>query len=257
MEIGKGGQEARALVHGSTIHGLQFIDANLRDTPTSYYSRNSGAGLAILNNPHYGDSMQVGILGLGAGTLAAYGQPGDRYRFYEINQEMVNLANGQAGYFSFLQDSLAGIEVVVGDARLSLEKELKAGMQNNFDILILDTFSSDAIPVHLVTKEAFEIYLRSLAPDGLIAAHITNDRLDLRPVFWKLAQFYNVEMAIIHNSPEDDSPGAFQSIWVLFTRNSKLLETPALAGRLDRMEGFSTDIRLWTDHYSNLIQILK
>lgn len=189
-------------------------------------------------------------------TLASYGQPGDRYRFYEINQEMVNLANGQAGYFSFLQDSQADIEVVVGDARLSLEKEIQAGLRINFDMLILDTFSSDAIPVHLVTREAFEIYLRSLAPDGLIAAHITNERLDLRPVFWQLAEFYNLEMIIIHNSPEDDSPGAYQSIWVLLTRNKKLLEAPALAERVDRMESFSTHIRMWTDDYSNLIQIL-
>jgi len=257
MEFEKGQVDTRVLVHGSTIHGFQFIDPTLKDTATSYFSRNSGVGLAIINNPHYGTGMRVGILGLGAGTLAAYGQSGDRYRFYEINQEMVDLANGKAGYFSFLQDSQAEIEVVVGDARLSLENELKEGMQKNFDILILDTFSSDAIPVHLVTREAFEIYLKCLASDGLIAANITNDRLDLRPVLWQLAQYYKLDMAVLRNSPNGDSPGAFQSIWVLLTRNSKLLEAPALTERVDRMDGFSTYIRLWTDDYSNLIQILK
>lgn len=257
LELENNLQENHALVHGSTIHGIQYMDPNLRETATSYFSKNSGVGLAILNNPAYGDGMRVGILGLGVGTLAAYGQPGDHYRFYEINQEIVNLANGQAGYFSFLQDSQASIDVVVGDARLSLEKELEAGLQNDFDILVLDTFSSDAVPVHLVTREAFEIYLQNLAPDGLIAANITNDRIDLRPVFWQLAQFYNLEIGVIKNSPVDDSPGAFPSIWVLLTRNSELLKSTALTDRMDRMEDFSSSIRLWTDDYSNLIQILK
>jgi len=257
MLVEKNRQLANIMVHGSTIHGLQFLDPGLRDMPTSYYSQGSGVGLAIRNNPHYGAGMRVGVLGLGIGTLAAYGQPGDVYRFYEINPFSLDLANGQGGFFSFIKDSPATIEIVLGDARISLEKELKAGLKNDFDVLVLDTFSSDSIPVHLVTKEAFDIYLKNLAPDGLIAAHITNERLDLRPVFWQLAQFYGLDIAIVQNSPGTDSPGAFQSIWVLLTRNSKLLDAPALANRLDRLTGFSTNIRLWTDDYSNLIQILK
>jgi len=257
MEIGKDQQEANVLVHGSTIHGLQFQDSSLRDTPTSYYSEGSGIGLAIRNNPRYRTNLRVGVLGLGIGTLAAYGQSGDIYRFYEINPVMVDLANGEEGLFTFVKDSPASVEIVLGDARLSLEKELKGGQGNDFDILVLDTFNSDSIPVHLVTKEAFEVYLQNLSPDGLIAAHISNQRLDLRPVFWQLAQYYKMDIALVQNSVEKDNPGAFQSIWVLLTRNSKLFDSPALGDKLDRMIGFTTDIRLWTDDYSNLVQILK
>jgi hypothetical protein len=257
MEIGKNQHEANVLVHGSTIHGLQFLDSGLQDTPTSYYSKGSGIGLALRTNPKYGTNLRVGVLGLGIGTLAAYGQPGDIYRFYEINPVMVDLANGEGGFFSFVKDSPATIEIVLGDARLSLEKELQIGQGNNFDILVLDTFNSDSIPVHLVTKEAFEGYLQNLSPDGLIAAHISNQRLDLRPVFWQLAQYYNMDIALVQNSVEKDNPGAFQSIWVLLTRNSKLFDAPELRDKLDHMIGFSTDIRLWTDDYSNLVQILK
>lgn len=257
MAIGKDQQEANVLVHGSTIHGLQFLGSGLQDIPTSYYSEGSGIGLAILNNPRFRTNLRVGVLGLGIGTLASYGQYGDIYRFYEINPVMVDLAKGEGGFFTFIKDSPASIEIVLGDARLSLEKELQAGQENDFDILVLDTFNSDSIPVHLVTKEAFEVYLQNLAPDGLIAAHISNQRLDLRPVFWQLAQYYKMDIALVQNSVEKDNPGAFPSIWILLTRNSKLLDAPSLKDKLDRMIGFSTDIRLWTDDYSNLVQILK
>lgn len=257
MEFDNGQLVANILVHGSTIHGSQILDKSLRDTPTSYYSNSSGAGLSILNNPLYGKGLRVGVLGLGIGTLAAYGQPGDIYRFYEINPVMVELANGEGGFFTFIKDSPASIKIVLGDARLSLEKELREGRNNDFDILVLDTFNSDSIPVHLVTREAFDIYLQNLAPDGLIAAHISNDRLDLRPVFWQLAQYYNMEIALVNNSMEKEGPGAFSSIWILLSRNSKFFDSPELGEKLDRMIGFNSDIHLWTDDYSNLVQILK
>ena len=253
----KNQKQANVLIHGSTVHGFQFLDTGLRSTPTSYYSSDSGVGLAILNNPHYGSGMRVGVLGLGVGTLAAYAQPGDNYRFYEINPVIIDLANGQGGYFSFVKDSPAAVDIVLGDARISLEKELSAGVENDFDILVLDTFSSDSIPVHLVTKEAFEIYLQNLAPDGLIAAHISNVRLDLRPVFWQLAQFYDLDITFVKNPAEEENPASNPSLWVLLTRNPKLLEVPALAGYKDSESGYRTDIRLWTDDYSNLIQILR
>ncbi len=256
-EIGASQQPANVLVHGTTMHGFQFIDPVLRNTPTSYYSKDSGVGLAILNDPHYGKGMQVGVLGLGAGTLAAYSQPGDDYRFYEINPVMIDLANGLNGYFSFLKDSPAAVTVVPGDARLSLENELASGMQHNFDLLVLDTFSSDSIPVHLVTREAFEVYLQTLAPDGLIAAHISNSRLDLRPVFWQLAKIYHLEMAVIQTPADKTDPASAQSIWVLLTRNGELLQNPALENQMDSLTGFRHDIRLWTDDYSNLIQLLR
>jgi len=140
---------------------------------------------------------------------------------------------------------------------ISLEAELARGGGNDYDILVLDTFSSDSIPAHLVTKEAFVIYLQNLAPDGLIAAHISNRHLDLKPVLWQLAQFYDLEFALVNKLPEAGNPGAFPSEWVLLTRNAALLDAPALAGKVDRMQGYTTAIRLWTDDFSNLFQIIK
>jgi hypothetical protein len=256
-ELGVDQQKANLLVHGTTVHGLQVLDPGLRYTPTGYYTRDSGAGLALLSNPHYGAGMRVGVLGLGVGTLAAYGQPGDYYRFYEINPVIVDLANGQGGYFTYLQDSRADIDIVLGDARISLENELSSGVENDFDILVLDTFSSDSIPAHLVTRQAFEIYLQNLAPDGLIAAHISNKHLNLKPVLWQLAQFYDLEFALVSKLSQEDDPAAYPSEWVLLTRNSALLQAPVLLNVADPMEGYTTDIRLWTDDYSNLFQIIK
>ncbi len=225
--------------------------------PISYYSTESGIGLAIVNNPHYGSGMRVGVLGLGVGTLAAYGEAGDRYRFYEINPIIIDLANGQAGYFSFLKDSRADIAIIPGDARISLEKELAGNSANDFDILILDAFSSDSIPIHLLTREAFTLYLQNLAPDGLIAANISNGRLDLRPVLWQLAQACDLEFATLAYSTANDNSADFPSTWVLLTRDPSLFAAPALAERLTREVDFRTDIRLWTDDYSNLFQLLK
>ena len=256
-EIKSNQQKANFLVHGATIHGFQYLDKSLRDTPTSYFSRSSGVGLAIMSNPHYGSGMRVGVLGLGVGTLAAYGQPGDYYRFYEINPVVVDLANGQGGYFSFIKDSGATTDIAIGDARISLERELEEGFNNDFDILVLDTFSSDSVPVHLVTRQAFEIYLANLAPDGLIVANISNKHIDLKPIFWQLAQYYNLDIALINNFSEKGDPGTIPSEWVLLTRNSALLEEPALVNKINKMEGYHTDIRLWTDDYSNLFQIIK
>jgi len=255
--IESSGEPANILAHGITLHGFQFVDPDMRDTPTSYYSKESGVGIAILNHPKYGKGMKVGVLGLGIGTLAAYGQPGDEYRFYEINPVMVDLANGQGSYFSFVKDSKAQNEIVLGDARISLENELAAGLQHEFNILVLDTFNSDSIPVHLVTRQAFEVYMQTLATDGLIAVHISNRRLDLRPVFWQLAKHFDLEMAIVQVPPTGSDPATSGSVWVLLTRNSELYKIPALAEKLGKLEGFNKDIRLWTDDYSNLIQLLR
>ena len=166
--------------------------------------------------------MHVGLLGLGVGTLVAYGQLGDEYRLYEINPVVVDLAQGQGNYFSFLRDSQANITMVLGDARLSLERELASGKSQDFDVLVLDTFSSDSIPVHLATKEAFAIYLARLAPDGIIAAHITNLHLDLQPVFWQLAQYY--DLSIVRVNYPGDSSGGYASHWILLARDPALLQ---------------------------------
>jgi hypothetical protein len=257
MEISTSHMKANAMYHGSTIHGFQYQEGAFRDIPTSYFSTTSGIGLSITSHPRYGLGMRVGVLGLGVGTLAAYGKAGDTFRFYEINPVVVDLANGQGDFFSFLKDSPANISLVLGDARISLEKELEAGVKNNFDIMILDAFSSDSVPVHLVTRQAFDIYLQHLTTDGLIAANISNVRLDLRPVFWQLAQNYGLSMAIIQNPAGKANPDGYTSSWILLTRNQKLLEAPALAERMAPLDDFRKDIRLWTDDYSNMFQILR
>jgi hypothetical protein len=246
---------AYALSHGITVHGLEFIKPELRDVPTTYYIPGGGAGLVLLNHPRAGKRLKVGLLGLGIGTLAAYGQPGDEYRLYEINSIVIDLAMGQGGYFSFLKDSRAHITTVLGDARISLEKELAEGQAQNFDVLVLDTFSSDSIPVHLVTREAFDLYLKHLAPDGIIAAHISNRHLDLRPVFWQLAQYYGLQIVSV-DYPGDNN-GGYPTDWLLLTRDPKLFEIPAIKSHSTPMDGYSTHLKLWTDDYSNLFQILK
>jgi hypothetical protein len=248
-------EPAYVMSHGITIHGLQFIAAELRDVPTTYYVPESGAGLAIRNHPRYGRGLRVGMLGVGTGTLAAYGQPGDVYRLYEINPVVVDLAEGQGGYFSFVNDSQADVQMILGDARISLEHELEAGDRQNFDVLVLDTFSSDSIPVHLVTKEAFELYLAHLAPDGIIAAHITNLHLDLQPVFWQLSQFYDLSIARVEY--EGDPNGGYASHWMLLSRDPALLDVEPIQAHAADLKGYSTTVRLWTDDYSNLFQILK
>ncbi|HZJ22421.1 MAG TPA: hypothetical protein VFD54_03870 [Anaerolineales bacterium] len=247
---------ANVMSHGITVHGLQFVsNPEMRKMPTTYYVWDAGAGLALLNHPKYGKEQRVGLLGLGIGTLATYAQPGDVYRLYEINPVVMDLAAGSGNYFSFLSDSKADISIVLGDARISLERELAEGHPQNFDVLVLDTFSSDSIPVHLVTKESFALYLEHLAPNGIIAAHITNLHLDLQPVFWQLAQYYGLSMVRINYA--GDSNGGYASHWILLSRDPALLEIPAIQSRAVDLNGYSTNLKLWTDDYSNLFQILK
>ena len=253
--VGKPPQPAYLMTHGITVHGLQFIAPELHNLPTTYYVSEGGAGLAILNHPRYGHGLRVGMLGVGAGTLATYGQPGDVYRLYEINPVVVDLAEGRGGYFSFVEDSQADVTMVLGDARISLEQELARGEKQNFDVLALDTFSSDSIPVHLVTKEAFALYLDHLAPDGIIAAHITNLHIDLQPVFWQVAKEYGLTMVRINYG--GDSNGGYASHWILLSPDPALLNIPAIQERAVDLGGYSTNLRLWTDDYSNLFQILK
>jgi spermidine synthase len=241
--------------HGVTIHGFQFTAPDKKLLPTTYYARQSGIGLAVLNDSKYGHGMRVGILGLGIGTLAAYAQPGDNYRFYEINPIMVALAKGQGGFFSFVPNSPANKTIILGDARISLENELAASGSNNFDILVLDVFSSDSIPVHLVTKEAFDIYLKHVVPGGILAANISTRYVDLVPVMWQLSKYYNLSMVVIPTEP--DGKLASSSLWVLMSASPEQLQVPAIAARAYSMEGYTTEVRLWTDDFSNLFQILR
>lgn len=255
LDAGNPLTERYALVHGVTIHGYQFLSALKSDIPTAYYGETSGGGLAILNDPHRGLGMRVGILGLGIGTLASYGQAGDVYKFYEINPIVIDLAKGSGGYFSYVSGSRAQIEIVPGDARLSLENELAASGSQNFDVLILDVFSSDSIPMHLLDAEAFDLYLKLLRADGILAVNISNRHLNLVPVVWTLADHLGLSRVVI--SDPGSLPDTFPSLWMLMSRDPSLLNAAGILSHATPMNGYVSPVKLWTDDFSNLIQILK
>jgi hypothetical protein len=247
---------AYVLKHGRVTHGMQFRAADKSRLPTSYYGPASGIGLALLRNPlrsgpEGARALRIGGVGLGAGTIAAYGQPGDSIRFYEINPDVIRIATSGT-YFTFLKDCRARVEVIPGDARLSLERELDRGEPQNFDVLAIDAFSGDAIPVHLLTAEAFQVYLKQLSgPQAIIAIHITNTYLDLRPVVLKLANRFGLRSAWI--SSGSDGEGVSASSWMLLSQSN-----PLVASAASTLNGvWLPESRLWTDDYSNLFQVLK
>ena len=249
-----------AMRNGRIIHGRQYPETDKRRQPTAYYGPGSGIGLLMLHDPRHMmakaplNSYRIGVVGLGAGTIAAYGGPGDYIRYYEINPDVISTATDAKGYFSFIKDSRARIEIVPGDARLSMERELRTGNAQQFDVLTIDAFSGDAIPVHLLTKEAIAIYLLELKADGVIAFHITNGYLDLRPVLWDLAQHFKLRSAWIHDVT--NARMLASSDWVLLARNDRVLAQPNIAVRLHPLDS-GRKVRLWTDDYSDLFQILK
>ena len=204
----------RLLIDGRIVHGLQFESPEDRRLATTYYAPTAGIGL-VMRRCRGEEPLRVGLVGLGVGTLAAYGQPGDEFRFYEINPDVIRLARDQ---FTFLADSSAATEVVLGDARLSLERET----DRHFDILVLDAFSGDAIPVHLLTREAFAVYGRHLKPTGVLAVNISNRHLDLVPVLAGQARHSNYQWLQIQS--ETDRPrGAVAAHWMVLTRNPRVL----------------------------------
>ena len=178
----------RNFYSGRIVHGLQFVDAEKRHEPTAYYGRGAGVGQALAELADR-PNLRIGAVGLGVGTIATYARPGDTLRFYEINPDVIRIARE---HFSFLADCQGECDVVLGDARLSLEKE----SPQHFDLLVLDAFSGDAVPAHLLTREAFEIYRRHLQPDGMIAVHISNRYLDLRPVLAGLAEQFGYSLRV-------------------------------------------------------------
>ena len=253
--LGDEGEPAYELMHGITLHGLQYKDPSRRSMPTTYYWEGSGVGLAINNHPNRSHGMKVGVLGLGVGTLATYGRPGDTIKFYEINPLVARLARGEGGYFTYLQDSAADIEIVLGDARLSLERELEQSGSQGFDLLVLDTFNSDSIPVHLLTRQAFTLYLRHLKPDGVLAVHASNRVLDIEKVIHRMAIEFGLPVASIFVGR--DEPGTSPSQWELLTTNQAFLEEAAIQGYVITMDDADQQVQLWTDDYSNLFQILR
>src|SRR5512132_1740906 len=196
----------RTLMNGTIMHGLQYLAPQFNRQPTSYYTATSGIGRLLETLHPRKEPLRVGVIGLGTGTLAVYGTPGDLYRFYDINPAVVNIAKRD---FTYLSQSEASIETPLGDARLTLERDPPAAL----DILAIDAFSSDAIPVHLITAEALALYVQNVKPDGVIAFHVTNRFLDLVPVVHALAQVRGLEAVWIHDGGEDVL--ASRSDWVL------------------------------------------
>jgi hypothetical protein len=241
-------QHKRLMQHGTTYHGLQFQSSDKELIPTAYYSPDSGIGLLLRHWP--GETpRRIGIVGLGVGTIAAYGKPGDHICFYEINPEVQRLARK---YFSYLGDSDADVEVVIGDARLSMEYETA----RNYDVLVLDAFSSDAVPVHLLTAEAFGIYLSHLAEGGVLAVHISTQHLDLQSVVWKLAEHLGLKSCWIE-SYEDPSTGALASDWILLSRTGDIFNQDVFRIRKSIPYAELKRVPLWTDDHINLLKILK
>ncbi|MGE5103916.1 MAG: spermidine synthase, partial [Betaproteobacteria bacterium] len=196
QEFGDGVTLHRSLVHGTIMHGVQYLSPSFHDLPTSYYTTSSGIGRLMETLHPRKDPLRVGVIGLGTGTLASYGTPGDLYRFYDINPAVVRLARSE---FTYLADSEARIETPLGDARLTLEREPPADL----DVLAVDAFSSDAIPVHLITSEALGLYLRHVKPAGVVAFHVTNRYLDLVPVVGALASAHDVQAVWIHDEGDN------------------------------------------------------
>ncbi len=209
----------RKLMNGTIDHGLQFLAPDRRRQPTTYYGPNSGIGLA-LREAGQRRGLSVGVIGLGTGTLASYGRPGEHYIFYEINPLVIRLANTE---FSFLRDSEAKVEIVQGDARLSLEREPAQA----FDVLAVDAFSGDAIPVHLLTREAFALYFRQLKSSGVLAMNITNRYVDLEPVVQGVAESLR-KRAIVINNEKDDGNGIFLATWILISGRQEFFDVPEI-----------------------------
>jgi hypothetical protein len=248
-EYDKGSKdESRSLIHGTIIHGVQFILPPRRHEPTTYYgSSSSGVGLAMRYLKK--SSLRIGVIGLGTGTLAAYAQPGDLLRFYEINPLVVKLAQRE---FTYLADCKGKVEIVMGDGRLSLEQE----PNQEFNLLVVDAFSGDSIPAHLLTLQACELYFRHLRPDGILALHITNAHLDLAPVVSKLSEELGKKAVLISDEEDDDDEKneIYGSDWILISSHPlQSEEIKKVSSKLPSRPEF----RIWTDDYNNLFQILK
>ena len=250
LRVQEGGVEAGrhlSLVHGTILHGNQYLARDLARLPTTYYTHTSGVGRAIESMHPTTRRLKIGVIGLGTGTIAAYGSKGDVYRFYDINPAVIRIANSQ---FTYLRDSEATIETPLGDARLSLERE----PAQDFDLLAIDAFSSDSIPVHLLTREALAIYRRHMKPGGIIAFHVTNRYLNLIPVVERLADAQGLHAVLVTDEGEEGLSS--RSDWVLVSDSAGSLAVPLIAAAATPIEP-RRDWAPWTDDFNNIVQVLK
>jgi SAM-dependent methyltransferase len=236
----------RELAHGTISHGEQYLDPAKRRRPLTYYAPGTGIGMLMTDLAKRGP-IRLGVIGLGTGSMAAWGRVGDTVRFYEINERVLYIARTQ---FTFLADCGSRVDVVLGDARLSLERE----PSQRFDVLVVDAFSGDSIPVHLLTREAFAVYFRHLKPDGILAVHVSNSYLDLSPPVAALARGLGREAHLVENE-EDDTTRTFPADWVLVGDHES--ERFPWIKNTETEIAPSPGLRIWTDDFSNLWQILS
>jgi hypothetical protein len=240
------------LVHGHTLHGLQYLDPGKRNEPSAYYARESGIGLLLDQYQRTSDhALNIGVIGMGAGTLASYGRTSDSFRFYEIDPSIPEFSLGPHPVFTFVQASPAHVDVVIGDARVEMQEEASRGRGQRFDVLVVDAFSGDSIPVHLLTREAMDLYLRQLRePESVLAFHVSGTVLDLRPVLKSFADFYQLA------SVEVDGPSPYNPTWILLSRQPRMFSIPTLAAKAYPLEA-SKSIHLWTDDHSSLYDLFR
>lgn len=245
---------ARVIIHGRTSHGRQFLDLKLKHWPTSYYGQDSGIGIVLARR---GDdetaaaarpNRHIGVVGLGAGTISTYGRPGDTFRFYEISPDVIRVAQE---YFTYIVASHADVEIVVGDARVSLEQESLNGMLPMFDVLAVDAFNSDAPPLHLFTREAFAIYWSRLKPDGVLALHVSNKYVNMVPVARGLAEELG-HRALLIASEESQWLGTEGTSWVIVTRNQAILQDPVVRVASTAWHEDDPQAEVWTDDRTSL-----
>jgi spermidine synthase len=254
QDTDKDGEVRTRLRHGRIIHGLQYENELFAREPTSYYGPGSAVGMAIDMHPRRvaQQPMKLGFVGLGAGTLACYAVPGDTVRFYEINPDVVALSRGPKPLFTYVRDSAGTVEIAIGDARVSLERDADQG----FDVLALDAFSSDSIPAHLLTVEAIELYLRHLRDEqSVIAVHISNRYLDLDPVVRGLAQ--ELGLAVTRIDDDTDDGRVYTSDWMLLAKDSIAFEHLEAVATVTEAAEHEGAWPVWTDAYSNLVEVLE
>jgi hypothetical protein len=237
------------LTNGSIRHGTQIMDgAKLQRSPTTYYANSSGVGLAIrqgcMRQP-----CRIGVIGLGAGTLAAYGRAGDYLRFYEINPAVPSIARNT---FTYIRDSAAQVDIVEGDARTSLANE----SPQDFDVLVVDAFSGDAIPIHLLTTEAMALYRRHMALHGILAFHISNQHVDLAPAIELLAKSAGMQARYVSAGVKPSERGVYTSSWMLVTDDASFFARPEVAPFAE-LQKPTPGLRVWTDDYSALLPLIR
>jgi hypothetical protein len=243
--------EQLRLLHGRISHGLQLVAPARRGELTTYYGPSSGAGLAIRRHPKRlaGQPMRVGVIGLGVGTLAAWSRPGDLFRFYELDPDVARLSAGERPLFTYLRDARGAITVRLGDGRVALESEPPQA----YDVLVVDAFSSDAVPTHLLTREAFAAYRRHLAPGGAIALHVTNRYLDLKPVVRGAAAALGLRATHV---PSSASGALWASDWMLVVGERALLDDELVSAATLPRRREDAEV-LWTDDWSDPLRVLK